>query len=478
MFYAGPSEQHWTYGWTAATSWAASELSAGYAQTEAAGELKSREAKLNGTVYPRGSETHYHFDYGTTTSYGTSTSASSAGAGTNNVQVHTTIYQLLPSTTYHYRVVATYASETTYGADHTFTTEPAAPGVSPSVAAVRNPATGEEWVFYVNSESLVSQWYWNGKTWANSRLGAGGPAVEANSTPSAVYNATNGHIGVYYVGASGHLWSYEWTPETKWTSFEFSGGGPVAAANTTPTAVYNPSNGATGVYYTTASGQMWSYEWTAETSWIAFQLSGGGPAAAEHTSPSAVYNPSNGRTSVYYVATTGQLWTYSWSSETGWIAFQLSGGGPAAAAKTSPTTVYNQSNLRTSVYYVATTGQLWTYSWSSETGWIAFQLSGGGPAAAAGSSPTAVYNESSLATGVYYIASSGQLWSYEWTSSTGWTAFALTGGGPSAAAANTSPYAVYEPSNGVTAVYYINAANNELWQWQWTPATGWLNGSL
>ena len=151
-------------------------------------------------------------------------------------------------------------------------------------------------------------------------------------------------------------------------------------------------------------------EWTAETSWIAFQLSGGGPAAAEHTSPSAVYNPSNGRTSVYYVATTGQLWTYSWSSETGWIAFQLSGGGPAAAAKTSPTTVYNQSNLRTSVYYVATTGQLWTYSWSSEKGLDRISTQRWRSRSRSRLKPTAVYNESSLATGVYYIASSGQLW--------------------------------------------------------------------
>ncbi len=478
VYYPAPGEQQWTYNWTAGTSWTASELSEGYALTEEASELKSREAQLNGTLNPRGTDAHYHFEYGATTSYGTSTPAIDAGSGTINMAVKATVKGLTPKTIYHYRIVATYTSGTTYGTDRTLTTEPAAPAVSPTVSAVRNLSTGQEWVFYVGSDSTIWQWHWDGKTWADSRLGAGGPSVAANSTPTAVYNATTGNIGLYYVAASGRIWSYEWTAaEAKWISFELSSKGPAAAANTSPSAVYNPSNGDTGVYYVASGGQLWNYEWTPETSWISFQLSGGGPTAAEHTSPSAVYNQSNGRTSVYYVASGGQLWNYAWSSETSWIAFQLSGGGPTAAANTSPTTVYNQSNGRTSVYYVASGGQLWNYAWSSETSWIAFQLSGGGPTAAANTSPSAIYNEGSLATGVYYVASGGQLWNYEWTSGSGWIALELTGGGQ-AAAANTSPYAVYEPSSGLTAVYYLSAANSELWQWKWASSTGWLNSSL
>ena len=178
------------------------------AVTNAASGVTVTVATLNGTANPRGYDAKYHFEYGKTTSYGTPTAEGDAGAGTSPVPEHANLVGCCPArptTTALWRpaeALPVMVPTRTLGRKYDESE------LVSSRSAVRNPATGEEWVFYVNSESLVSQWYWNGKTWANSRLGAGGPAVEANSTPSAVYNATNGHIGVYYVGASGHLWSY------------------------------------------------------------------------------------------------------------------------------------------------------------------------------------------------------------------------------------------------------------------------------
>jgi hypothetical protein len=88
-------------------------------------------ATLNGTVNPEGQSTTYYFEYGTTTSYGSRTQAASAGAGTADVKVTPSVGPLTPSTTYHYRLVATNGSGATLGLDVSFKTpKPPAPVVA------------------------------------------------------------------------------------------------------------------------------------------------------------------------------------------------------------------------------------------------------------------------------------------------------------------------------------------------------------
>ena len=74
---------------------------------EAATELTSEKATLNATVNPNGIETTYRFEYGLTTSYGTNVPIpdGAIGSGSSNVKVSQTISGLVPSTTYHFRVV-------------------------------------------------------------------------------------------------------------------------------------------------------------------------------------------------------------------------------------------------------------------------------------------------------------------------------------------------------------------------------------
>ncbi len=92
------------------------------ATTSAASEVKSTQAKLNGTVNPKGTDTHYYFQYGTTTSYGSSTSEVEAGSGTNNQAESTSLTGLPSGTHYHYRIVASNVVGTSYGGDMTFMT--------------------------------------------------------------------------------------------------------------------------------------------------------------------------------------------------------------------------------------------------------------------------------------------------------------------------------------------------------------------
>lgn len=92
------------------------------ATTGPATNVAQSSATANGTVNPGGTDTHYYFQYGATTSYGSNTPSTDAGAGTADVPVAANLTGLTASTIYHYRLVAVSSAGTTNGADQTFTT--------------------------------------------------------------------------------------------------------------------------------------------------------------------------------------------------------------------------------------------------------------------------------------------------------------------------------------------------------------------
>jgi DNA-binding beta-propeller fold protein YncE/alpha-tubulin suppressor-like RCC1 family protein len=99
--------------------------------TKAATGLKTTSATLNAMVNPSGLETTYHFEYDTAEyregeePHGTSVPVpgESAGSDTANVEVDEEIEGLEVGETYHFRIVATNDSGTSYGDDEAFTTE-------------------------------------------------------------------------------------------------------------------------------------------------------------------------------------------------------------------------------------------------------------------------------------------------------------------------------------------------------------------
>src|SRR5919204_1986448 len=108
--------------------------------TGGATAVTTTSATLSGTVNPEGEATTYYFQYGASTAYGSTTPspAASAGSGTMNVNASAAAGSLTPNTTYHYRLVATNASGTNTGADHTFkTAKPSTTAVT--IAASPNP---------------------------------------------------------------------------------------------------------------------------------------------------------------------------------------------------------------------------------------------------------------------------------------------------------------------------------------------------
>jgi hypothetical protein len=90
------------------------------ATTEASGQ-QDGSATLGGTVHPEGTPTSYRFEYGTGPGLGTSTEARNLSNAMRTNTLSAQLTGLQPSTTYHYRIVATGEHGTSAGATRTFT---------------------------------------------------------------------------------------------------------------------------------------------------------------------------------------------------------------------------------------------------------------------------------------------------------------------------------------------------------------------
>ena len=85
--------------------------------TGVANSVTDTSAIITGTLDPNGRATTYHFQYGTTTAYGSNAPAADAdaGSGTTAQPVSANLTTLTAATTYHYRLVGTNATGTSYG---------------------------------------------------------------------------------------------------------------------------------------------------------------------------------------------------------------------------------------------------------------------------------------------------------------------------------------------------------------------------
>jgi hypothetical protein len=98
----------------------------------------STTATIDAGIYANGEDTSYHIEYGPTTSYGQSTAPIDAGSAATIASVTTTLTGLTPGVGYHYRLVATNVSGTTYGYDESFA---GLTGSAPTVTITSAPAS-------------------------------------------------------------------------------------------------------------------------------------------------------------------------------------------------------------------------------------------------------------------------------------------------------------------------------------------------
>jgi hypothetical protein len=92
------------------------------ATTQSATSVTTNSATLNASVNPGGAISDVTFEYGLTTNYTGTISGGTLSAGNTPVSASGGLTNLLASTTYHYRVVATNSAGAGQGSDLTFTT--------------------------------------------------------------------------------------------------------------------------------------------------------------------------------------------------------------------------------------------------------------------------------------------------------------------------------------------------------------------
>jgi hypothetical protein len=249
--------------------------------TEPASGVQPTEATLNAKVDPTGSDTHYYFQYGTTTVYGNDSPTppgNDAGLGRSEVTVSSVVTGLVPGTTYHFRIVATNSAGTSPGKDGTFRTSGSQPigdynGAGQTDRAVWRPSNGS--------------WYVALSGWPNNAFGESGDIP----VPGA-YNNDSGMTEEAVWQPSTGTWSIAGHESQKWGQpGDIPVPGNYSGEGHADVAVWRPSN---GTWYVSAPG------WTSN----AFGESGDVPVPGAYYNDSgiteeAVWRPSNG---TWYIA--------------------------------------------------------------------------------------------------------------------------------------------------------------------------------
>jgi hypothetical protein len=90
-----------------------------------ASQINATSARLEAELNPHGVASEYRFEYGTSSAYGQTVPIpdGNVGSGTTDTTVSNLLQELLPSTTYHYRVVVHNTLGTVVGPDQTFITQ-------------------------------------------------------------------------------------------------------------------------------------------------------------------------------------------------------------------------------------------------------------------------------------------------------------------------------------------------------------------
>ena len=177
----------------------------------------------------------------------------------------------------------------------------ASAGQTPAI--VKDPSTGRQTVFYVNSSNEIAFYYSHPSLgWVKGVVGG---SVKPGTSPTVTAIGSNQYV--YYVNSSGQI--------ANWT---FSGGkwigpttfGGTVAENSSPWAIVNPSTNYQYVYYVNGSGEINSWSWTG--AWSGPNTVGGKVAA--NTSPTVAL--AGGNQYLSYVNSSGEIASFTFSGGT------------------------------------------------------------------------------------------------------------------------------------------------------------------
>jgi hypothetical protein len=350
--------------------------------------------------------------------------------------------------------------------------EPAEPGAG--LAGLWNPDGTQVHVFYVGTDSQISNWYGNGKTWTNAPLGVGEPAAVGTGL-TALWNPAGTQSDVFYVGTLGQIYTWSWDGKN-WAN-KVLGKGEPAALGTGLAAYWNPDGKQANVFYVGADGQL--YNWYGNgTTWNNAALGGAnGEPAGLGTGLAAYWNPAGTAAHVFYVGADRAL--YNWyGNGTTWNNAALGGanGEPAANAR-NLAAYWHPDGIEANVFYVGIDGDIHDWLWTG-TDWTNSSLGKGAPAGL-GRGLAAFWNPDGKTANVFYMGEDGQIYNWAWTAATSWTNSALGSGVP--AGQGTGLAALWDPDGKQANVFYAGDKgepyNAPISNWSLT-GTKWTNGNL
>ena len=180
------------------------------ATTNAATNVTSTSAQMNGTINPNGASTSAYFQWGLTTSYGNTTGPGTF-TGTSSTSINSVLSGASSNTTYHYRVVATNSGGTTNGSDRSFTTgsPPQTPPSATTNSASNVTSTSAQMNATINpngaSTSAYFQWglttSYGNSTAPGTFTGTGSTSI--NSVLSGATSSTTYHYRVVATNSGG-----------------------------------------------------------------------------------------------------------------------------------------------------------------------------------------------------------------------------------------------------------------------------------
>jgi len=420
--------------------------------------LQPTQAIFNGRVTPNGGDTHYYFEYGQSPAYGSSIPAppgQDAGSGFAALPVSVAVSSLLPSTTYHYRLVAANRGGTAYSSDQVFQTLPDQQASNWTARTTSSDPNSQQWAFYRAPNGQLTERYYTGSAWATKELGG---QVAPGTTPAVVRLPTenaNDSIWVFYRNSAGHL-AETYYVGGSWLVKDLN---VAMAPETSPSVVRSPStdpNDRIWVFTNGANGRL-AETYYAGTGWANLEL---GAQMAPGTSPVAVRSPStdpNDRIWVFTNGANGRL-AETYYAGTGWGNLEL---GAQMAPGTSPSVVRaptTDPNGFMAVFTNGANGHL-AETYYAGTGWANLDL---GAQMAPGSSPSAVRAPTTGSNGymaVFTNGGNGRL-AETYFAGTGWANLELAvqmkaATSPSAIRANTT-----DP-NGFMSIF-MNGADGHL----------------
>jgi plastocyanin len=224
------------------------------ATTEAATGITENDATLRGTIDPNGQPTSYYFNYGTTAAYGQKTSEISVGSDGVNHALSAALSGLAAGTTYHFQIVATYASgaSTVLGGDRTFVT--ASPPGAPTASTGEATPMGQTEATLrgtVNPNGSATTYFFNygttssyGHTTTVASAGAGSIGHEVSATLAGLAAGTTYHFQIVAHNGLGDAPGLDETFTTEST--------PPPTTTTTTTTTPAPPTGTTSTTTTTA----------------------------------------------------------------------------------------------------------------------------------------------------------------------------------------------------------------------------------